>query len=426
MGYIKHWVDSIKLHAPEAPVLFIGTFVESVKRRHVDRAKEILADGLGSEMFSLEAFHAVSNKRGTGIQALREAIENLTRSLDYVYTQVSVQWMKALDMLLSASEEESSNPQNGPTQAWVRREAFARQVVNRRLGSHAEVEDMLCLFHEFGAVLYFNTSESLKDLVICQPQWVIDAISEVIRDKDIHGLDMADLTKRGLDIDARRLLEEGLASRDLLECLWEQDQADYLISLMHRLLLMSTWRFSKTEALFLVPSMTSEEDYAGEQAEAFVDGFSSRFLFELLPNGVFERIVCLCVSLSHSAAMSTTKEITEPVVRRNSAIVWLSEDCRLAMRIENSREELQFWVNKRQHLRSTLDSLQAMLHKVKREFAGNRLTWTLLVQCEEEWIEEEKARSEEIGPWFSDEDVEEQGEHNENALTLQPFFDIFT
>ena len=425
LKYIKHWTDSIDLHAPAAPFLFVGTFADAIERDQLSAIKNQLVEGLGSSVFDSNNFHVVSNKTHKGIPELRQAVEQVTKSLSYVYTEVSVKWMKALDMLVSHSKGSTSGteaPGDGE-EPWVQRDAFAKEVVSRRLGTRREVDDMLGLFHEFGAVLYFRSSESLKDLIICKPQWVIDSISQVIRDKDVHGLNMRELSKRGLDQDARRLLREGIASRDLLECLWEDDQVDYLISLMHRLLLMSTWHESQSESMFLIPSMTSQTLEEGEQDNFFDEGFSGRFRFPVLPYGVFERILCLCVSLSQSSSITSEERVQQPLFMQRAAVIWLNTDCRLALRHVEGEPEFRFAVNGKQHANSTLHSLQAMMRKVKQEFAGNRLNWEVILSCNGEWVDLQTAKAGEMDPWFSMQE-EEKKEH-QGSWALQPFFDVF-
>ena len=45
-----------------------------------------------------------------------------------------------------------------------------------------EVKAMLEHFHELGVVIYYGNREELNKLVILDPQWIVDRISDVIRE----------------------------------------------------------------------------------------------------------------------------------------------------------------------------------------------------------------------------------------------------
>ena len=45
---------------------------------------------------------------------------------------------------------------------------------------------MLKYFHDIGMLLHFNKTNELRDLVIIEPQWIVDALTMVIRDFTIH------------------------------------------------------------------------------------------------------------------------------------------------------------------------------------------------------------------------------------------------
>lgn len=50
----------------------------------------------------------------------------------------------------------------------------------------AHVTGMLRLFHELGMLLYFEKTAELKEIVVLDPQWAVDAITMVIRDFTLH------------------------------------------------------------------------------------------------------------------------------------------------------------------------------------------------------------------------------------------------
>ena len=52
--------------------------------------------------------------------------------------------------------------------------------------SKVHVPAMLELFHELGVLLYFGARPELKDIVILQPQWLMNAICRLLCDFELH------------------------------------------------------------------------------------------------------------------------------------------------------------------------------------------------------------------------------------------------
>ena len=297
-SYLLFWLNSIKLHAPSAPVLLVGTFLDLLidemkgsekmiasRLQMVSKMINDLCVGF-DQVCSFESFMfcPISNKDKAGISSLRKAIERETGSADYVQTPVSLKWMRALDFLT-----ESSNKL-----AWVKVAELKVELKTVGVESGEELEAMLKLFHQLGVVLYFSSGMRLKEVVISKPEWLLQKLSLVIRDKNVHDYDTEKVEQVQLTQDLERFLKDGIISRDLLELLWDGSQVDYLLDLMRHLLLLSNWKFSNEEE-YLVPSMLSAvQDFPMTTGSLF----NLEFVF--LPQGVFERMCCLCVGYSSS------------------------------------------------------------------------------------------------------------------------------
>ena len=96
---------------------------------------------------------------------------------------------------------------------------------------------MLRFFHSLGAVLWFD---DLRETVILDPQWVIDGISRVIRNFELHDIPAIDESlKRGLfEREWEQLTREAKLNIDLLPGLWGDERFrghdSLLLSLMMR------------------------------------------------------------------------------------------------------------------------------------------------------------------------------------------------
>lgn len=404
---IQFWLNSVKMHAPTAPVMLAGTFLDQcssnmdIERVHL-ALQEVVAEYpqvVGDETSRLN-FFPLDNATRTGVPQLRSEIERLTRSLDFVNAPVSVRWIRCLESLLT------------PERPWLWLKQVTRRASVCGIKEEREVDDMLKLFHELGVVLHFTASEVLRRLVTTNPQWLVDAMSKVIRDDKIHTgrFDLEEIAVVGLKNDLRDLFVLGLASRDLLEYLWESTQVDYLLSLMRSLLLISDWKHGIQET-YLVPSMivkTPKEPAAAVGPELVVD-FSSFFL----PNGVFERLVCLCVT--HSALKENS---AEPILTTSHAKVWFGESMSIDM--EKERERIRVWVTRDQDAPYCRDMVVSCMRKIRSDVMGTGLTYKILLRegPTSEFVSVQAAKENSSSKWFARSELTDESMSSVNINNL--------
>ncbi|GBG25716.1 Hypothetical Protein FCC1311_019352 [Hondaea fermentalgiana] len=175
---------------------------------------------------------------------------------------------------------------------------------------------MLKYMHELGVLVHLTTgqNDALRQIVVIRPQWLLDTLSRVICDPDVghmreHKKKLLYHTNDGneeeLPVELEDALDEwadrGVASRDLLEWLWQREPIDYLTALMNSMLLAcpSPWIGNgDEEGALLIPSLlrgvddaTREEALRGlgdQRALAYIE-------FAVLPQGVFQRLIASIV-----------------------------------------------------------------------------------------------------------------------------------
>lgn len=403
LDYLRFWLNSIFLHAPEAPVLLVGTFAEEIANLELvdTRVKDVIGgfDQVLTQAQGQLSFFPVDNKSGRGIKDLREMIEWSLSKQSYFNFQVSVVWMKALDALRRSKS------------SWLTWKTVVETTRPAGIASEEELREMLQLFHELGIVFYFTATEELRNVVVTDPQWLADSISKVIRDKDLHPFNAEKLHQSGLTEDAGTLLQQALVSRDLLEFLWEPSTVGFLLDLMRSLLLLSDWTFSTSAKAFLVPSMIK----TSPPEKVYSNGEVVEFAFEFLPQGVFERVVCLCVE--YSAGFEDT---TQPKLFKDVCHVDLSRGVNIVLSC--SREEgvirafsLQTAAGR---LPRMLSILRTMMGKVRDEvMGGERFRYSLRLSSEEGIVGYDEAKELQMEPWFQASETEEESLF-ENRLNL--------
>ncbi|GBG16051.1 Hypothetical Protein FCC1311_118322, partial [Hondaea fermentalgiana] len=156
----------------------------------------------------------------------------------------------------------------------------------------------------------------LSQIVVIRPQWLLENLSRVICDPEMGHMERHKqrlLGDKGFSSQLRDALERwstrGVASRELLEGLWEGQPVEYLTELMKSMLLAcpSPWIGDEDEededevdeeGALLLPSILRPvdddvkreafEQLGGDHALAYVD-------FRVLPQGVFQRLVASIV-----------------------------------------------------------------------------------------------------------------------------------
>ncbi|GBG34516.1 Leucine-rich repeat serine/threonine-protein kinase 1 [Hondaea fermentalgiana] len=305
IDFLRFWLNSIKLHAPGAPVLLVGTHKDKVQDVHavdcVLRKAEIVSsdcrlvkpnDGL--------LFFAVDNcsAEGDRASALREAVVSTAVTQAYIHDKVSLAWLKIREDLIKSGKPFVS----------------MEEVVSMGIGygrTREDVGNMLAYFHELGVVVHLRGSPTLERVVVMDPQWLLNKLARVVAD-DLHAAKILwdeRLGKSGLLQVYKTMRKEAIAPKPLLAWLWDEDEVKYLIEFMEANMLLCPWRFdadsSKEE--YLVSALLSVTDQAVDTTR-FERGLTCELDFSefYLPDGIFYRLVAQC------AVFATRPEVVEP------------------------------------------------------------------------------------------------------------------
>jgi len=272
---------------------------------------------------------------------------------------ISIRWAKLLDDLGSVTK-----------MPWVS-SADANQV-GKSLGiKDVEVDNALRYFNDCGLITYLEATDTLKSMIILDPEWISKQLGMVIRDRNTHSLaakEMEKLKSLGYEKDLDELFRSGCATYNLLLSLWDDEEsARFMVELMKHTLLLSEWKGSSGENTYLIPAAPSSKDGI-EKGKGPTCSFS--FADSSLPFGVFERLVCLCIDFS-----ATQEKIKTPTVGRACARIWLGnadvicleqKDDTISLVVENSTKLTP------ERYVSLIDT---MLGKISDDFMDGMLEW---------------------------------------------------
>lgn len=300
---------------------------------------------------------------------MRLACEEIVRGQEYVQQEVPLSWIKALDRL---HQNDTGRIDLEEAKAILRREG----VDDKR-----EADAALKFFHELGLIIHFKKTETLRNVVTTNPQWLVDELSKLIRDSEDFIVSEDEINERNLHGELNTLKKRGIASIDLLERLWDEDQVRFLIDLMESLLLVGRWKFGNAQdELYLVPCMTSTLEDAVLSNPEIADEFSAAELrpnfcvaFTYLPDGVFERIECMCIDRNYSKGV----KISPPKMFRNAAKFWLNAEVYVVLLVKGNAITVTLAHGTEKDEHDVIQEINTILNKLQRELFTGPFKWEI-------------------------------------------------
>ena len=206
-------LKSIQLFATGAPIILVGTRKDEVTggaKALKDLSTKLLAalqSQCGPAVKGLErdsegdlCFFAIENSKGikgdSTIRQLVKAIERAARKLPSMKMTLPPAWLRVYDEL--KKRQKRCLPLEE-----VRGVAQRFGMPSADVSVDEELTTMLTFFHSQNALLWYDTP-TLRNLVILDPKWVIDAATCFIRQYDLEDHTQNYLRMADLDIRARR------------------------------------------------------------------------------------------------------------------------------------------------------------------------------------------------------------------------------
>lgn len=164
-GKLFYWLDTINAAAPESPVIIVATHID-------ERDADLPYYELKIKYPQIVKHCQISNKTLEGVESLKDDISKFAADLPLMGEIWPTNWLNAAEEIRAFKEKYIS-----PQQFW---EVFSSNGVfgyNARL-----LSDWL---HELGDILFFVDDDDLDDIVILNPQWVSEYISQILESNDV-------------------------------------------------------------------------------------------------------------------------------------------------------------------------------------------------------------------------------------------------
>src|SRR6266568_2070074 len=163
-GRLDYWLETIKAHAPDAPVLLVAT--------HVDERVPDLNYQLYRDVYPQIVGHlGISNKNGVGIVELKIMLADQALRLPLMGQPWPEKWLSAENVLLARPEHH------------IDADTYAHCCSTCEVESEVAKGSLGNYLHDLGKILYFRDDYVLSNLVVLKPNWVTKAISRVLDDE---------------------------------------------------------------------------------------------------------------------------------------------------------------------------------------------------------------------------------------------------
>ncbi len=162
-GKLDYWLDTIRVLAPDAPVLLVATHID-------ERSPDLNEQQYRTAYPQIVDVLSISSKTGQGFETLKQALAQHAASLPLVGQPWPTSWVAVEQALLVRPEHHIDDV------AYINmctHEGVQIEMAQGTLGSY---------LHDLGKVLYFRDDPILRSIVVLKANWVTKAISLVLED----------------------------------------------------------------------------------------------------------------------------------------------------------------------------------------------------------------------------------------------------
>ena len=291
---------SVPLASPKMlpPVFLVCTHADEPYCRHRD-PRELALDIYGllkkkpyrnhlfKDVFVVDNTKSGSQNECPEVARLREEIISVAQSLPQMKEAVPLKWLRFEHILRSLLEKHYK---------WISINE-AKQIAKDEcaIDDDEQFQTMLDFLHDQKVLIHFNETPELNNMVILDPQWLIDIFKKVITVKRYEPTEYI-LEQFWLKLHETGILDERLLVHEWksLIDMYSKETCGTLIALMERFSLLCPWPSDGEHKQYLVPSMLMSppsDDLVELLSSVRIPSLFVRFDLGRVPPGLFTRLV---------------------------------------------------------------------------------------------------------------------------------------
>ena len=270
------------------------------------------------DVFKVDNTKSGRQKECPEVKRLRESILAVAMELPQLKENIPIKWLKYEEMLQVVLHEGHK---------WITIE-HAKRIASEVCQIHDDQEfvTVLDFLHDQRILIHYDDTVELNNLVVLDPQWLIDVFKTVIT------VTRYDQQERGLNDLWLKLERKGILEEKLLQHVWgkiveEHHTFESLIAIMERFSLLCSWPSSNEPCSkeYLVPSMLRQHPPQGITkliTSASLPSLFVKFKCAQVPSNLFPRLVVQFLQWGRNKFWSTDS----PQLYRNFARFFTAED----------------------------------------------------------------------------------------------------
>ena len=339
IDYLDFWLSSVySLVSPEAlgqdsseshtssarlpPVFFVCTHADEPYSKTTD-PRDLALDIYGflrtkpyehhlfKDVFVVDNTKSGSINECQEVVRLREELLSVAQSLPQMKEAVPLKWLRFEHILRLLRDDHDK----------LMAISEARQIATDKCGidEDQQFRTMLDFLHDQKVIIHFTETKELNNLVILDPQWLIDIFKKVIT------IRRYEYTEHNVERFWLKLQETGILDERLLDHEWKhlidkysKETCGSLIAIMERFSLLCPWPSDGENIQYLVPSMLMSpptNDLLELLASVRTPSLVVRFEVGRVPPGLFTRLVLQFYQCCHEE----WKSQIQPQLFRNFA-----------------------------------------------------------------------------------------------------------
>nr|XP_022308521.1 uncharacterized protein LOC111114492 isoform X2 [Crassostrea virginica] len=296
--YIKYWLGSIHTYSSKAAPVILAFSHSEDNGADPEKALQYfrkICECLPRKLLNhfdkrrIFSFEKLSDKN---VEAFKECLAATVKSQSHWGESVPISWTK-LEAVLKKLKESSN------VISFSNLLKYFSETNDRKRNKEEYLLNALMFFNDTGVILF---RPEIKDIIILDVQWLVDAFKRIIFDKEhMEAIEnTSDIAK------LQELNEHGLLSSEALNVLWRKSNfykhRDILLDHMKQLDMLA----ELPEEMWYVPCMNKQQFDSTILDNCNV---SSRlcFLFEFLPFVIYHRLVVACINKMEMKPRLNTK-----------------------------------------------------------------------------------------------------------------------
>lgn len=172
---LDYWLDTIQSLAPDAPVMLVATHIDQ-------RDAKLPYDGLKKKYPQISGQWSVSNLSDDGLHDLKAAIQKTAadqEKLPLMGQSWPNSYIKSAEAVRAVQEKELTI------------DNLFEIFHSNKVDEQKSQETLARFLHDLGELLWFHDDEELKEIVLLDPEWVDQRVSDVLECQaviDGHGI----------------------------------------------------------------------------------------------------------------------------------------------------------------------------------------------------------------------------------------------